>query len=142
MPQKDSGSRTNSIVTPILGVLFVCSVALNFLLWRWGDTQTQRATTVEERLLATQSSLQAREEQALLIKSMMGVGALTEAEMDVLMKRGSGDPDTDVIARQFARDMDLFAPDVEFKHRNYPALSTYLNFANNNAGDTAKSHER
>jgi hypothetical protein len=63
------------------------------------------------------------------MKTMLGLGALTKAEFDVLKIGASGNPEMDVISSSFVRDMALFAPDVGFQNRNYPVLATYLNTA-------------
>ncbi len=145
----DHAKNRISILALMLFVLLACSVAVNFFLWRWSDTQTQHAANAQARLLSTQAELRTQAEQALLMKSMLGLGALTKAEMDVLKQAATGDPDIDVIVSNFSRDMDLLGSDVEFPNRNYATLSSYLNVAltncrsaNEAARESAQAQDR
>ncbi len=125
----DSVQRGSSIAARIFLVLLVFSIVLNYFLYRWGDTQRHHVESAQTRLLATQTELGTQVDQAQLMKTMLGLGALTKAKFDVLKQGASGDPDMDAISLSFVRDMALFGPDVELQNRNYPTLASYLNTA-------------
>ncbi len=107
-------------------IFLVLSIALNFFLWRWGDTKATESDTAGERLTSVQNQVATMETQASRMKSMLGIGSFTQAEIDEMRENQSDDPDMQAIEDQFAKDMSYFGPEVEVQNRNYPALPEYL----------------
>ncbi len=107
-------------------IFLVLSIALNFFLWRWGDTQAKTADDASTRLGTVQRQVAQMENQALRMKAMLGVGGFTQAEIDEMKQNAAEDPDMQAIEEQFAKDMSYFGQDVEAQNRNYPALPEYL----------------
>lgn len=124
MDARDDSVLRGSLIAAL--IFLVISAIIIFLLWRWGDTQAREAQAAQTRLIATQTELRKQADQARLMKTMLGLGALTQAEFDELNNGASGDPDMDAITASFVRDMALFGPDVSFQNRNYPALPAFL----------------
>jgi hypothetical protein len=107
-------------------IFLVLSIALNFFLWRWGDTQSQEASRANQQYQTVQSNLRTLETQASRMKAMLGVGGFTEAEIDEMKQNTSSDPEMQAIEDQFAKDMSYFGAEVEAQNRNYPNLPEYL----------------
>lgn len=124
MVARDDSVIRGSLIAAL--IFLVLSIALNFFLWRWGDTQAGSAATAQERLASTQNDLQTKDDQTRMMKAMLGVGGLTEAEFDLLSQSASGDPEMENIERNFVRDMAYFGSEVEVLNRNYPALPEFL----------------
>jgi hypothetical protein len=107
-------------------IFLVLSLALNFFLWRWGDTQATESTSAGDRLRTVQSQVQEQETQLSVLKSMLGTGGFTEAEIENMRSNLSSDEEMQAIEARFVADMAMFGPDVEASERNYPALPSYL----------------
>ncbi len=107
-------------------IFLVLSIALNFLLWRWGDIAADEATAASDRLRTVQGEVAQMENQALRMKAMLGQGGFTQAEIDEMKQNAADDPQMQAIEEQFARDMSYFGSDVEALDRNYPRLPEYL----------------
>jgi enamine deaminase RidA (YjgF/YER057c/UK114 family) len=123
MARDDSVIRGSLIACMIFLVL---SIALNFFLWFWGDTQAIEAAEATERLSTVQSQVAKMETLAGRLKAMLGRGGFSQAEIDEMKQNAADDPDMQAIEEQFSRDMSYFGPDVEPQNRNYPALPQYL----------------
>jgi hypothetical protein len=123
MARDDSVIRGSLIACMIFLVL---SIALNFFLWRWGDTQANEAASAGDRLRNTQAEVAAQENKIKRMQAMLGVGGFTQAEIDEMKQSASEDPDMQAIEEQYNRDMAYFGSEVEPQNRNYPALPEYL----------------
>lgn len=119
----DSVIRGSLIATVILLVL---SLALNFFLWRRGNLAVEDAERAQASLSTAQQEMRKTGNQLTLLKAMLGVGQLTDAEFELLKESASGDPDMEAIERQFAQDMAYMGPEVDAQNRNYPALPKFL----------------
>ncbi len=124
MAARDDSVIRGSLIACL--IFLVLSLALNFLFWRWGDLAAADNAAAEERLASVQNELRTKEEQAILMKAMLGVGTMTEAQFESLSQSSSGDEDMEVIEKNFLRDMALLGPTVEPQERNYPNLPNYL----------------
>lgn len=124
MAARDDSVIRGSLIACL--IFLVLSLALNFFLYRWGDVESQTAASDKDRLLSTQAELQSLQSQSTLMKAMLGVGGLTQAQFDQLTSSTGGDPDIEAIEQNFARDMSYFGPEVDPQNRNYPALPEFL----------------
>ncbi|TWT98730.1 BAR domain-containing protein [Neorhodopirellula pilleata] len=124
MAARDDSVIRGSLIACL--IFLVLSLALNFFLYRWGDVESQTAAGAKERLQTTQGELQSLQSQSTLLKAMLGVGGLTQAQFDQLTSSTGGDPDIEAIEQNFARDMSYFGPEVDPQNRNYPALPEFL----------------
>ncbi len=107
-------------------IFLVLSIGLNFLLWHWGDTQAAEADKARGQLANVNSQIQTMSSQAAMMKAMLGVGGLTQAEFDRMSETAGADPEMAAIEEQFVKDMALFGPEVDPQTRNYPALPGFL----------------
>lgn len=121
---RDDSVIRGSLIAAV--ILVVLSLALNFFLWRRGNLASEDAERAQASLSSAQQELRKTGNQLTLLKAMMGVGQLTDAEFDLLKESASGDPDMESIERQFAQDMAYMGPDVDAQNRNYPALPKFL----------------
>lgn len=107
-------------------IFLVLSIALNFFLWRWGDTKHGEATTASQRLTTVQGEVAQMQTQNARLKTMLGIGGFTQAEIDEMKQNSSDDQEMTDIETQFAKDMSYFGLEIEPQNRNYPALPEYL----------------
>lgn len=106
-------------------IFLVLSIALNFLLWRWGNLASSDEAAATERLNTVNTQVQQMQTQAMRMKAMLGVGQFTEAEIEEMKRNSSDDPDMQTIEDQFAKHMSYFGAGYD-GDRNYPALPDYL----------------
>lgn len=107
-------------------IFLVLSLALNFFLWQSGNTASADAASAGERLNAVQRDVSSKENQLQRLKSMLGIGGFSQAEIDEMKQNASEDPEMQVIEEQFAKDMSYFNADIDAQNRNYPALPGFL----------------
>ena len=107
-------------------IFLVLSLALNFFLWRSANTASADAASAGEQLRTVQNNVTAKENQLQRLKSMLGVGGFSAAEIEEMKQNASEDPEMQVIEDQYVKDMSYFGADVEEQNRNYPALPEYL----------------
>ena len=107
-------------------IFLVLSLCLNFFLWRHGDTLAIQEQNKSETLKTVQSQVASMETQATRLKTMLGIGGFTQAEIDEMKENSSDDPDMKTIEDRYAQDMSYFGPEVESQNRNYPELPAYL----------------
>lgn len=124
MAARDDSVIRGSLITSL--IVLVLSFALNFFLYRWGSTSSIESERAREQLTSSQSELRTNNDRISLMKAMMGIGTISEAEFDVLRQSASGDPEMEAIERRFLEDMAYLGPDVDSQNRNYPALPEYL----------------
>ena len=124
MAARDDSVIRGSLIASL--IFLVLSLALNFFFWSWGDTQAETAAGAKERLQTRDSELREMQSQATLMKAMLGVGGLSQAQFDQLTSSSGDDPEMEIIEQNFARDMALFGPEVDPQNRNYPALPDFL----------------
>lgn len=124
MAARDDSVIRGSLIACL--IFLVLSLALNFFLYRWGDVESQTATAAKESLASNRAELQTMQSNATLMKAMLGVGGLTQAQFEQLTSSTGGDPDIEAIEQNFARDMSYFGPEVDPQNRNYPALPEFL----------------
>ncbi|MGB1925000.1 MAG: hypothetical protein ACPHL6_00630 [Rubripirellula sp.] len=107
-------------------IFLVLSLALNFFLWQSANTASADAASAGERLNAVQRDVSSKENQLQRLKSMLGIGGFSQAEIDEMKQNASEDPEMQVIEEQFAKDMSYFGVEIEAQNRNYPALPEFL----------------
>lgn len=124
MAARDDSVIRGSLIACL--IFLVLSLALNFFLYQWGSTSSQTADQAKGQLSTARNELQTMQSQATMMKFMLGVGNLTEAQIDQLSTSTSGDPDMDTIEQQFVRNMAYFGEEVDKQNRNYPKLPEFL----------------
>tara|TARA_R110002049_G_scaffold72490_2_gene187166 strand:- start:191258 stop:192742 length:1485 start_codon:yes stop_codon:yes gene_type:complete len=134
MAARDDSVIRGSLIASL--IFLVLSLALNFFFWRWGNTQSLEADSARDRLQNTQSELQTKDDQNRLMKAMLGVGGLTEAEFELLSQSSSGDPEMEQIEANFVKDMEYFGPEVDAQNRNYAKLPDFFVTAIRNLNET------
>ncbi|MEM6365262.1 MAG: hypothetical protein AAF745_12605, partial [Planctomycetota bacterium] len=107
-------------------IFLVLSLALNFFLWRYGNTASADRSSMQDRLTSTQTDLQRLTDQSKLMKAMLGVETLSEAQFEQLSTSTGGDPEMEALEQRFVQDMSYFGPEVDAANRNYPALPEFL----------------
>ncbi|MFK8111458.1 MAG: hypothetical protein AB8B91_04635 [Rubripirellula sp.] len=107
-------------------IFLVLSLALNFFLWQWGDTQSSEKATASDRLNAVQNSVSEYETQLGILQAMLGQGSFTEAELEEMKSTSASDPKMQEIQAQFAKDMTYFGNEVEAQERSYVRLPEFL----------------
>lgn len=107
-------------------IFLVLSLALNFMLWRWGDVAADDALRAKTQLSSANNSLTTLGNQATLMKAMLGVGGLTEAEFDRMSESIGDDAEMTVIEDQFVKNMAILGKNVEPQNRNYGKLGENL----------------
>jgi len=124
MAARDDSVIRGSLITSL--IILVLSLALNFFLYRWGSTSSIEAARAKDQLTNSQTELRTNSDRISLMKAMMGIGSISEAEFDQLRQSASGDAEMEAIERRFIEDMAYLGPDVDPQNRNYPALPEYL----------------
>lgn len=124
MAARDDSVIRGSLIACL--IFLVLSFALNFFLYQWGSTSAETEKAAKDRLSTTQGELQTMQSQATLMKSMLGVGSLTDAQREQLATSTGGDPDMDMIEQAFVRSMSYFGDEVEKQSQSYPKLPEFL----------------
>jgi len=124
MVARDDSVLRGSLITSLIFLVLLAALAI--FLWRWGDTQAETAANAQERLTNAQNQVRELTSQNDLMKAMLGVGGVTEAEFNRLAESVADDPEMETILRQYERDMSYFGQDVDPQNRNYPALPEFL----------------
>lgn len=124
MAARDDSVIRGTMITSLIVLLF--SLVGNFFLYRWGSTSSIEAARAREQLTSTQNDLRSSNDRLTMLKAMLGVGTISEAQFDVLRQGAGSDPDMQAIEERFVQDMAYLGPDVEPENRNYPALPEYL----------------
>ncbi len=122
MVARDDSVIRGSLIACI--IFLVLSIALNFLLWRWGNIASGEQALATERLNTVNTQVQQMQSQSMRMKAMLGVGQFTAAEIEEMKQNVSDDPDMSAIEEQFAKDMSYFGQSEE--ERNYPNLPKFL----------------
>lgn len=107
-------------------IFLVLSLALNFFFWSWGSTKATEAERMDESLRNAQSQVRTQGDQLQLLKAMLGVGQLTDAQFEQLRDSVGEDADINAIEQRFAQDMTLLGDEVDPQNRNYPALPEFF----------------
>lgn len=122
-------ARDDSVIR---GSLIACliflggSLVVNFFFWRWANTSDATAVAAQSRLSDVQGDVSEKDKQLRILKAMLGVGGLTQAELDNMKQSLDADAEMQAIQDQFTKDMSYFGAEVEAQNRNYPALPDYL----------------
>jgi len=124
MAARDDSVIRGSLIACL--IFLVLSLALNFFLYQWGSTESTTAVSVKEQSDRKDTDLRTKTSQLSLLKSMLGVGGLSQAQIDQLGSSSSGDPDMDLIEKQYKQDMAYFGQEVEAANQNYPRLPDFL----------------
>ncbi len=124
MAARDDSVIRGSLIACI--IFLVLSTALNFFLWRWGDTQYAVSEAAKEQLANVNSQIQTMESQSAMMKAMLGKGGLTQAEFDRMAETAGADEEMAQIEEQYLKDMSYFGPEVDPSNRNYPQLPELL----------------
>jgi hypothetical protein len=107
-------------------IFLVLSLALNFMLWRWGDIAADDVRRAKEQLQNSDNALTTLGNHATLMKAMLGVGGLTQAEFDRMSESVGDDAEMTVIEDEYVKNMTILGPNVEPQNRNYGYLGTSL----------------
>ncbi len=124
MAARDDSVIRGSLIACL--IFLVLSFALNVFLYQWGSTSSQTADQAKDQLSTAQGDLRNMQSQSTMMKFMLGVGNLTEAQVDQLSTSTGSDPDMDTIEQQFVRNMSYFGEEVDKQNQNYPALPEFL----------------
>ncbi|TWU07681.1 hypothetical protein [Stieleria varia] len=124
MAARDDSVIRGSLITCL--IFLVLSLALNFILWRWGDTQATTASNDKTALRNAQDEIRNLEERAITYKAMLGQGQLSQDQFNALKTSQDTDQDMNEIAKRFVDHMTVFGPDVEVQDKNYAKLPDYL----------------
>lgn len=124
MAARDDSVIRGSLITCL--ILLVLSLALNFLLWSWGDTQAEERANVNQRLTDVQNGLRDAEERNITLMKMLGAQQMTVDEYEALANSSSGNPEFDTLASQFYSDMKVFGQEVGMEDRHYGKLTDYF----------------
>lgn len=127
MVARDDSVIRGSLITCL--IFLVLSLALNFILWRWGDTQAISATNAKDSLARAQNEIRTMEEQSRIYKAMLGVGQLSQSEFDSMATSSTGNADMDLIAANFYKNMKVFGADAELQERTYANLPEFFTSA-------------
>jgi hypothetical protein len=127
-------------------IFLVLSLALNFFFWHSANTAGLELETKTAQLQTAQADARTMQTRLDRLKSMLGFGSLTEAELTAMKEETSNDPELAPIEQQFATHMGLFGQDVEAVDRSYKQLPEYLTNAirdrNNQYSVQVKSVEK
>ncbi len=124
MAARDDSKTVGTMIT--LGIILGLSLVGNFFLYRWGSTSSIEAARAREQLTSAQNDLRTSSDRLTMLKAMLGVGTISEAQFDVLRQSASSDPDMQAIEQRFVQDMVVLGPDVEPENRNYTAIPEFL----------------
>ncbi|MGV3486908.1 MAG: hypothetical protein ACO1RT_21010, partial [Planctomycetaceae bacterium] len=124
MVARDDSVIRGSLIASL--IFLVLSLALNFFLWRWGDTQATEAERANGQLASANDSLRKKTSQADLMKAMLGAGEVSEATFELLRESATGDAEMEAVEQDFVRNMAYFGPEVDAANRNYSKLPEYL----------------
>ncbi len=124
MVARDDSVIRGSLIASL--IFLVLSLALNFFFWRWGNVQSLEIERASTQLANANDALRKKTSQADLMKAMLGVGEVTEANFQVLRESVGGDAEMEAIEQRFVQDMAYFGPEVDPSNRNYPALPEFL----------------
>ncbi len=106
-------------------IFLVLSIALNAMLWMWGDRAAETEAKAKTDLQNANNELQTLEGQVTLLKAMIGFGGLTEAEFERMKESVSADPQMAEIESQYVKDM-AYLGDVGDQNRNYKAFPEFF----------------
>ncbi|MEL6898907.1 MAG: hypothetical protein AAFP90_22635, partial [Planctomycetota bacterium] len=79
----------------------------------------------EDTVSANRTAISQGNSKLKLLKSILGVGELTEAEIKQLRDESAGDADMDAVLGRYDEDMATYLPDYQGT-KNYPALPAHL----------------
>ncbi len=124
MVARDDSVIRGSLITCL--IFLVLSLALNFFLWSSGNTARLDAETADNKLRTASAEARKTATQIDLLKSMLGYGGLTEAELTAMRENAGDDPAMVELEQQFATHMGMFGQDVDAGSRSYKTLPEYL----------------
>ncbi len=107
-------------------IFLVLSIALNFFLWRWGDTQAGEAAKAKGQWQTADSDRRTLDSQVRLLKAMIGFGGLTEAEFERMKESVGADPQMAEIETQFVKDMSYLGANVDPQNRSYRKIPEFF----------------
>jgi hypothetical protein len=124
MPARDDSVIRGSLIASV--IFLVLSLVLNFLLWRMGDTASTEAESAKANLASTSATVLKQNNMITYMKSIIGVGELTQAEQDNLAESAAGDADMEKVITDTKNVLSYFGPEVDNSQRNLTALPEYL----------------
>lgn len=124
MAARDDSVIRGSLITCL--ILLVLSIALNGLLWSWGDGESGDQEIIAKKLSDTQTELRDTEERRITLMKMLGDEPMTDDEYEALASTSSGDAEFDALAAKFYRDMNAFGDDVPRAERHYGNLTEFF----------------
>ena len=127
MAARDDSVIRGSLITCL--ILLVLSIALNIFLYLVSDRASTDATEAQARLNTVQQDVRESNDKLTRLKTMLGQGQFTQAELDEMRTNLSDDAEMQAIEQQFATDMAMFDATVDVENRNYVTLPKYLSVA-------------
>lgn len=124
MPARDDSVIRGSLIA--CSIFLVLSLIANFLLWRWADTSDTTAKNANSSLTEAQATIQRQSNRINYLQGVIGVGELTQAELDNYAESGAGDANFDKVVADVATAMSYFGPEVDPSRKNLTALPEYL----------------
>ncbi|MEO1617056.1 MAG: hypothetical protein AAFV88_14490 [Planctomycetota bacterium] len=127
MAARDDSVIRGSLITCL--IFLVLSLALNFILWSWGDTQAEEKDNKETQLADANNSIRDMTKTNIDMMKMLGgetISADDIEEFGKLQEGSSGDRKFDQIASKFYNDMKVFGQEVGMEDRHYGKLADYF----------------
>jgi hypothetical protein len=124
MAARDDSVIRGSLITCL--ILLVLSLALNFILWSWGDTQSEERTIISTRLTDAQNGIRTLEERNIALMKMVGAQPMSVDEYEALANSETEDAEFNTVAKQFYRDMKVYGQEVGQQDRHYGKLTDYF----------------
>ena len=124
MAARDDSVIRGSLITCL--ILLVLSLALNFIFWRWGNTQSSERDSINQQLTDARNAIRDLEGTKLTLYKMVSDEAMTEGEYEALASSSTGDAQFDTIATKFYGDMKAFGQEVPIQERHYGKLTDYF----------------
>ena len=134
MAARDDSVIRGSLITCL--ILLVLSLSLNFILWSWGDTQSDERTKINDRLSAVQDGLRTAENRNITLMKMVGAEPMSQDEYEALNSSDDEDATFNTITKQFYKDMKVYGLNVGIQDRHYGKLTDYFTDAIRSRNDS------
>ncbi len=123
MAARDDSVIRGSLIACL--ILLVLSAAMNFFFWNQANLAATTEAAAKDRLSKIESDIKTKNDQAQVLKQMLGVGTMTKDELELLKQSASGDPDMQAIEQQFVKDMSLLSG-ADAENPSYPKVPEFL----------------
>jgi hypothetical protein len=124
MAARDDSVIRGALITTL--ILLVISIAINILVYLWGEKNQVKAVTASKSLQDIQQQARVNEGNLIRLKTMLGSGSFSDDDLKAMAEGSPGDAEMQAIEQRFIRDMSMFDSTIEAAERNYPALPEYL----------------